>query len=376
MANLQNIRRRIKSVKNIQKITSAMDMIARSRFNAARDSLIAYLPFVDKTREIMRRVMTQMKGMEDDSPFLMTRQQMRELQEQDAGKKFLFLVIASDKGLAGAYSSNVLKDAHDIIEYDGSDDDSTRPVKEENFHIKNFDAVKNMRVARSTTKKQGSQFGSTDRYTSTTGASSARAGSGSASGNLEVAREYHDADYVDGVELITVGRKATSHFKQRGYNIIKHYHGISERPSYHYAKEIADLIIERFMSGEILDVTMVYTQFVSAMSCEPDDVTLLPIVTDDYTFAENLDLRESYIYEPDVVSVLNNFLPRRLATRIYGAMLHSAASELSSRMNAMSSATDNAQELIGKLNLYYNKVRQAGITSEINEIVGGAEALK
>ena len=137
-----------------------------------------------------------------------------------------------------------------------------------------------------------------------------------------------------------------------------------------------DDIINRFMSGEILDVTMIYTQFKSAISCEPDDVTLLPIVTDDYTYAENLDLRESYIYEPDVVSVLNNFLPRRLATRIYGAVLHSAASELSSRMNAMSNATDNAQELIGKLNLYYNKVRQAGITSEINEIVGGAEALK
>ncbi len=168
--------------------------------------------------------------------------------------------------------------------------------------------------------------------------------------------------------MITVGRKATSHFKQRGYNIIKYYHGISERPRYEYAKEIADLIIERYMTGEILDVTMIYTQFKSAISSEPDDVTLLPIVTDDYARAAE-SMIESYIYEPDVVSVLNNFLPRRLATRIYGAMLHSAAAELSSRMNAMSNATDNAQELIGKLNLYYNKVRQAGITNELNEIV-------
>ncbi|MBR5912908.1 MAG: ATP synthase F1 subunit gamma [Selenomonadaceae bacterium] len=303
---------------------------------------------------------------------------MIELQEQD-DKKFLFLVIASDKGLAGAYSSNVFKEAHDTIEYDGTIYDPNKPIKEENFHIKNFDAVKNVKVARSTTKGQSKQFGSADRYTSAAGGARPRAGGGgggSGASHLEVAHEYHDADYVDDIELITVGRKATSHFKQRGYNIIKHYHGISERPSYHYAKEIADLIIDRFMSGEILDVTMIYTQFKSAISCEPDDVTLLPIVTDDYTYAENLDLRESYIYEPDVVSVLNNFLPRRLATRIYGAMLHSAASELSSRMNAMSNATDNAQELIGKLNLYYNKVRQAGITSEINEIVGGAEALK
>ena len=355
MANLQNIRRRIKSVKNIQKITNAMDMIARSRFNASRDALISYLPYVDKTREIMRRVMTQMKGLEDQSPFIYSRQALQEVQELDE-KKFLFLVIASDKGLAGAYSSNVIKEAHNTIEYDGSDD-GARPIKEENYHIKNFDAVKSLKAAGATLG------GSRSKGTANVE-------------NMEVRREYNDADYINGIELITVGRKATSHFKQRGYNIIKHYHGISERPSYQYAKEIADLIIERFMSGEIIDVTMIYTQFKSAISCEPDDVTLLPIVTDDYAYADNLEMRESYIYEPDVVSVLNNFLPRRLATRIYGAMLHSAASELSSRMNAMSNATDNAQELIGKLNLYYNKVRQAGITNEINEIVGGANALE
>jgi len=355
MANLQNIRRRIKSVKNIQKITSAMDMIARSRFNAARDSLIAYLPYVDKTREIIRRVMTQMQGLEDESPFIMTREQLKEMQEQEA-RKFLFLVIASDKGLAGAYSSNLLKEAYETIEYDGSENDVAKPVKEENYHIKNFDAVKGLKAAATSPRAQSSSRANVE--------------------NKAVAREYNDADYIEGVELITVGRKATSHFKQRGYNIIKSYNGISERPSYQYAKEIADLIIERFMSGEILDVTMIYTRFVSAMTCEPDDVTLLPLVTDDYANADNLELRESYIYEPDVVSVLNHFLPRRLATRIYGAMLHAAASELSSRMNAMSNATDNAQDLIGKLNLYYNKVRQAGITNEINEIVGGAEALK
>ena len=355
MANLQNIRRRIKSVKNIQKITNAMDMIARSRFNASREALISYLPYVDKTREIMRRVMTQMKGLEDESPFIFTRQNLQDMQELD-NKKFLFLVIASDKGLAGSYSSNVIKEAHETIEYDGTNEGGIT-FKEENYHIKNFDAVKSLKAAGALASSR--QSSGTAKVTS-----------------MEVAKEYRDADFIGGVELITVGRKATSHFKQRGYNIIKHYHGISERPSYQYAKEIADLIIERFMSGEILDVTMIYTQFKSAISCEPDDVTLLPIITDDYAYAENLELRESYIYEPDVVSVLNDFLPRRLATRIYGAMLHSAASELSSRMNAMSNATDNAQELIGKLNLYYNKVRQAGITNEINEIVGGANALE
>lgn len=354
MANLQNIRRRIRSVKNIQKITNAMDMIARSRFNAARDRLISYLPYIDKTREIIRRVMTQMHGVDDESPYIMTRRELLELQEQ-ADRKFLFLVIASDKGLAGAYSSNVLKEAHETIEYDGTED-LTKPIKEENYHIKNFDAVKALKAAGTGPRKPSSGTAKIE--------------------SMSVSREYKDSDYISDVELITVGRKATSHFQQRGYKIIKSFHGISERPSYEYAKEIADLIIERFMSGEILDVTMIYTQFKSAISCEPDDVTLLPIITDDYVAVDNPDLREAYIYEPDAASVLNGFLPRRLATRIFGAMLHSAAAELSSRMNAMSNATDNAQELIGRLNLYYNKVRQAGITNEINEIVGGAEALK
>lgn len=369
MANLQNIRRRIKSVKNIQKITNAMDMIARSRFNASRDALLNNLPYVDKTREIIRRLMTQMHGQEDKSPFIMTRKQMMEEEEKGNGK-FLFLVIASDKGLAGSYASNVFKEAHDTIEYDGSEDDS-KHATEENFHKKNIDAIKEVRAM----PKQN-QMRAARGHVSATGTSRPKkSGGAQATANLSVAREYHDADYVDGIELITVGRKATTHFKQRGYNIIKFYHGISERPSYQYAKEIADLIVERFMSGEITDVTMIYTRFVSAISCVPDDVTLLPIITDDYV-AENLNMKEEYIYEPDAVTVLNDFLPRRLATRIYGAMLHAAASELSSRMNAMSNATDNAQELVGKLNLFYNKVRQAGITNEINEIVGGANALE
>ncbi|MBO4400521.1 MAG: F0F1 ATP synthase subunit gamma [Selenomonadaceae bacterium] len=275
--------------------------------------------------------------------------------------KFLFLVIAADKGLAGAYSSNVIKEAHETIEYDGTSPSVSEAEDNENFHQKIFDALKNAGV-------------DGDQLRAQKGIAKAGGRRSTSTANLSVAKEYHDADYIEGIELITVGRKATSHFKQRGYNIIKSYHGISERPNYHYAKEIADLIVERFLTGEIIDVTMIYTRFNSAISCTPDDVTLLPIITDDY--AASVGAKEEYIYEPDVVSVLNDFLPRRIATRIYGAMLHSAAAELSSRMNAMSNATDNAQELVGKLNLYYNKVRQAGITNEINEIVGGANALE
>ena len=372
MANLQHIRRRIKSVKNIQKITNPMDMIARSRFNAARDALLSNIPYVNKTKEIMRRVVSQMRGREYEHPFLKTRDELI-AEQQNADGKFLFIVIASDKGLAGSFASNVFKEAHDTIEYDGTDTGTSMDDDgdDENFHKKNFDALNAVKPIAHRTQKQQRQMNATGGV-----ARAAAHGGGSSSGaNVSVAREYNDAAYIDGIEIITVGRKATTHFQQRGYNIIKSYHGISERPQYKYAKEIADLVMERYASGEIIDVTLIYTQFKSAISCVPDDVTLLPLVTDDYAKA-SANLKEEYIYEPDVMSILNEFLPRRLATRIYGAMLHSAASELSSRMNAMSNATDNAQELVGRLNLFYNKVRQAGITNEINEIVGGANALE
>lgn len=372
MANLQHIRRRIRSVKSIQKITNAMDMIARSRFNAARDALLSNLPYVAKTKEIMRRVMGQMRGQEYEHPFLKTREELIAEQQEGAGK-YLFIIIASDRGLAGSFSSNVFREAHNTIEYDGTGENSSLDDDgdDENFHKKNFDALKGIKPVGKRTPKQQRQMSATGGIARAT---ARQGGGGSSSGSSEV-REYHDENFIEGVELITIGKKATSHFQQRGYNIIKSYQGISERPQYKYAREITDLVMERFASGEIIDVTLIYTQFKSAISCAPDDVTLLPIITDDYAKTSE-NLKEEYIYEPDVVSILNDFMPSRIATRIYGAMLHSAASELSSRMNAMSNATDNAQELVGRLNLFYNKVRQAGITNEINEIVGGANALE
>ena len=117
---------------------------------------------------------------------------------------------------------------------------------------------------------------------------------------------------------------------------------------------------------------MVYTKFISAINCEPQVLKLLPFEAEEGTEGPHTE----YIYEPDAATVLGSLLPQYLYTTIYAALLQSAASELSSRMNAMSNATDNAEELISKLDLYYNKVRQAGITNEITEIVGGAEALK
>ena len=172
-------------------------------------------------------------------------------------------------------------------------------------------------------------------------------------------------------DFVVVGRKGVGHFKSRGHHVIKEFIGISDHPSTEDARDIAIDLIERFKSGQYREVVMVYTKFISAISCEARTERLLPFAP--LNPEDEDELHVEYIYEPDVLGFL---LPQYLFTVIYAALLQSAASELSSRMNAMSNATDNAQDLMDKLNLHYNKVRQAGITREITEIVGGAEALK
>ena len=282
MASLQDIRRRIKSVKSIQQITNAMNMVATSRLRKAKEAAVANKPYADKMAQVVSDIAANAGDF--THPLLEARQE---------GKK-LILVMASDKGLAGAYASNAFKEAVAGIE----DKSNT--------------------------------------------------------------------------EIVAVGRKTDAFFKNRDYEVTKSYIGISERPSYDNAKEIAVDLISRFVSGEVKEISMVYTRFVSAISCVPETVQLLPFGN----LAGQGGIHAEYIYEPDAQSVLGYMLPQYLVTTIYAALLQAAASELSSRMNAMSNATDNAQELIAKLDLHYNKVRQAGITREITEIVGGAEALK
>ena len=282
MASLQDIRRRIKSVKSIQQITNAMNMVATSRLRKAKEAAVANKPYADKMAQVVSDIAANAGDF--THPLLEARQE---------GKK-LILVMASDKGLAGAYASNAFKEAVAGIE----DKSNT--------------------------------------------------------------------------EIVAVGRKTDAFFKNRDYEVAKSYIGISERPSYDNAKEIAVDLISRFVSGEVKEISMVYTRFVSAISSVPETVQLLPFGN----LAGQGGTHAEYIYEPDAQSVLGYMLPQYLVTTIYAALLQAAASELSSRMNAMSNATDNAQELIAKLDLHYNKVRQAGITREITEIVGGAEALK
>ena len=287
MASAQDIRRRIKSITNIQQITKAMKMVAAARLRRAQERAINSRPYTHKIREVLASVSRSVTNAEH--PLL----QVREVKQTG------YLILSADKGLAGSYSSNLMKEV--LPQIKGKDN----------------------------------------------------------------------------VHLVTVGRKARDFFSRRGYSIDQEYTGFSEKPSYDQAKEIAHLMAEKFAKGEFDEIHLVFTQFFSPIHHKPTTIKLLPVdeqvVSEVQT--ETMPVGE-YIFEPSAEEVLKLLVPRYLEVVIYGALLQSAASELGARMTAMGSATDNAQELISKLTINYNKVRQASITREISEIVGGAEALK
>ena len=283
MPSARDIRRRIKSVKNIQQITKAMKMIAAARLRRAQEKANASRPYTEKIRQALLHVAQGAKG----APHALL--EVREVHRVG------YLILSADKGLAGAYSSNLFKEAVPQI------------------------------------KKQ------------------------------------------EHAGLITVGRKARDYFKRRGYTIDSEHTGFSEKPTYDNAKHLAKELAEQYILGHYDEIHLVYTEFYSPLRQKPVTVKLLPIA--DSQEQGGGDSGE-YIFEPSAGEVLHLLLPKYLETIVYGALLQAAASELSSRMTAMGSATDNAQELITKLVLNYNKVRQATITRELSEIVGGAEALK
>lgn len=284
MSNTGDIRRRIKSVKSIQQITKAMKMVAAARLRKAQERALASKPYTDKIIEMLMNVA---QGVENISHPLLN---VREV------KKIGYLILSADKGLAGAYSSNAIKEALPFV--------------------------------------QGK----------------------------------------DNVGISTVGRKSRDYFKRRGYVVDHEYSGFSEKPTYQDAIQLAKDMSDAYLSGQYDEIHVVYTRFYSPGHFKPESVKLLPL--DSPKMEDGNATGRSIIFEPSAAEVLDALLPKYLETVIYGALIQSAASELGSRMLAMSSATDNAQELIAILVLNYNKVRQANITREITEIVGGAEALR
>jgi len=297
MANTREIRQRMRSISNIGQITKAMKMVAAARLRRAQERATSSHPFADKIESLLNTALSDKTLAShlsvSDFPLL----------ESRSIKKTGFIVVSADKGLAGAYNSNLLKYAM-----------------------------------------------------------------------AEVAdcEEYY---------LITSGRKAKEYFQHRGFHIDKDFFGSSDKPTFPYAEELARAVTESFIAGELDEVRLIYTHFKSTLSQTPRTIQLLPISTAgriEETFGdeEESDEMGDVIFEPDAKGVLQHLLPSYVRTTIYAALMQSAASELGARMTAMTSATDNATDLLRTLELKHNKARQAGITNEINEIVGGAEALQ
>jgi len=181
--------------------------------------------------------------------------------------------------------------------------------------------------------------------------------------------------------LYTVGRKAQGYFKFRNWDISRSWTGFSERPSYQNAAEVAETLVSAFMAGDdeasdesgVDELHIVYTEFKSLMSQSVGAHRIAPMIVE-YVEDDN-EPKTLYSFEPDATTLFDALLPRYLTTRVYSALLESAASELASRQRAMKSASDNADDLIKVLTLEANRERQAQITQEISEIVGGANAL-
>ncbi|MFM2047422.1 MAG: synthase subunit gamma [Actinomycetota bacterium] len=185
-----------------------------------------------------------------------------------------------------------------------------------------------------------------------------------------------DAVHGRGHQIVAIGRKAEGYFRFRGYNIAKSFSGFTENPTYDVAKEIGEYVTGLYASGEVDRVELVYTRFISAGSQE---VVQRPLVPLDTQVTEGGDGKNAaghdYEFEPTPELILSTLLPRYVEARVYAALLNAAASEHAFRQRAMKSATDNAEELIKNLSRIMNRARQDAITTEIMEIVGGAEAL-
>ncbi|WP_134742088.1 F0F1 ATP synthase subunit gamma [Nocardioides sp. 503] len=295
--SLREYRARIKSTESMKKITRAMELIAASRIIKAQQRAQAAAPYA---RELTRAVSAVATFSNVDHP--LTR-------EEEDPKRAAVLIVTSDRGLAGAYSSSVLKEAERLAE----------KLRDEGKEIDWFIA----------------------------------------------------------------GRKGEAYFKFRQRPIVQAWTGASDQPSYDTAADIGRVLIEAFLKeqgedGDVDEVHVVYTRFRSMLVQEPTAVRLLPLeVVDAEEGVEQsqADLLPLYEFEPSPAEVLDGLLPQYVQSRIFFALLQAAASELAARQKAMKSATDNADELIKKYTRIANQARQAGITQEISEIVGGVNAL-
>ncbi|UCF35378.1 MAG: ATP synthase F1 subunit gamma [Acidobacteriota bacterium] len=285
--NLIDLRRRVRSVKNIHQITRAMKFVSASKLRRAQDRVFSARPYANRMLAVLNSLATRVES--SSHPLLAERD----------GEQIMLIVITSDKGLCGAFNSNVIRGAARYIEKDA------------------------------------------------------------------VNRE---------LSLTMVGRKGYDWFKSRPWPIKHQYLNIMSRVDYQYAQEIGRTVSQYYAESQLDAVYLVYNEFASVTSQNVVVEPLLPIrrlepAVENETFLD-------YIYEQPPAVIFDNLLPKHVETQIFRAMLESEAAEQGARMTAMEAATSNAEEMIDAVTLQINRMRQASITTEIIEIVSGANALQ
>ena len=285
MANLKEIRARISSVGSTMQITSAMKMVSAAKLKRAQDAITQMRPYANKLRELLVNLSSTLEG-SDGGAFA---------QEREV-KKVLLVAITSNRGLCGAFNSNIIKKAKSLAEND-----------------------------------------------------------------------YTDAD----VSFLTIGKKGSEFFAKNGFTVLSSHDSLYDELTFENTSAIAEDIMQNFLSGEFDKVILVYNQFKNAATQLVQAEQFLPVETPTEEGATIGD----YIFEPSKEEIVTDLIPKSLKIQLFKGVLDSHASEHGARMTAMHKATDNAGELKKDLTLTYNKARQAAITGEILEIVGGAEAL-
>lgn len=284
MANLKEIRNRISSVSSTMQITSAMKMVSAAKLKKAQDAITAMRPYANKLTELLQNLSATLDA--DSGSKYATQRDVN---------KVLIVAITSNRGLCGAFNSNVIKETKSL-----------------------------------TTEKYANQE----------------------------------------VSYVAIGKKGNDAFSKNG-NVVANHSEVFDDLTFDNVAAIAENLMERFVEGEYDRIELVYNKFKNAATQIVMTEQFLPIVSVEGDSNTNLD----YIFEPSKAEIVETLIPKSLKTQLYKAVRDSFASEHGARMTAMHKATDNATELRDQLKLTYNKARQAAITGEILEIVGGAEAL-
>lgn len=292
MATLRDIRKKIKAIQSTKKITKAMKMVAAAKLRKVQDRMLNFRPYALS----MQTVLSDLARVAEREihPILAVRPR----------KTVEVLVMTSDRGLCGAFNTNILRSATQYID----------SLKREGFEL-SFSAV---------------------------------------------------------------GRKSRDYFRRRSLTTRKSWVGLSGRITYTNAQEIATDIIENYTNETIDEVVLIYNEFKSLATQRLSVVKLLPIVAleTEGAAAEHAQLPGDFLYEPSAESLFERLLPKYIEIQIYRALLESSAAEEAARMSAMENASKNCDDLITKTTLLANKLRQAGITKDLMDIVGGVEALK